>query len=370
LTLDFSTFDFGNGFDFSSFLDGGSTITNQRGAALFDTAKTRCNTIISDCRKKGVDGSLITASYDLDIDKQCVAYERSLIDSNDQMKSTIRNATTVLQQARLMVAQNKNKYDLKGCVSALDTCMQDDFVCGDGYKGCLDSSGASISDGEVVIGSSPSISSLQDDDALETLLKDKIGSIDKDGKAIGMCASVLNQCQTYTFKNNVYNADNKVVDEYVKRTIINIKAKQYEVLASYGETCRMDIISCFTRNGATSSGTVSPLTTAINACSSYLNTCSSTLGVNGFEGDVALYVCPTGTTCDDSSTLQKGLGNYGGWKCGCICPANSTYNAAKTTAAVGTTTTQGVPFKYCECNNNGVVAIGGTCPTSPTSPTS
>ena len=51
-----------------------------------------------------------------------------------------------------MVAQQKNAYDLRGCVNALDSCMQDDFVCGNDYENCLDPSGKYIVDGELWLG--------------------------------------------------------------------------------------------------------------------------------------------------------------------------------------------------------------------------
>ena len=93
---------------------------------------------------------------DLEIDKQCIAYERKLTDSNDEMARTVRNAKSVLQRARLMVAQNKNIYkDLRSCVNALDTCMQDDFVCGTDYENCIDPTGKYIVNGEIVVGSLP-----------------------------------------------------------------------------------------------------------------------------------------------------------------------------------------------------------------------
>ena len=108
-----------------------SSISNQRGETLYKTAAGRCKAaVLTDCAAQGVDISVITNSYDLEIDKQCIAYERSLTDTNEEMAQTVRNAKGVLQRARLMVAQEKNAYDLRGCVNAWDSWMQDDYVCG------------------------------------------------------------------------------------------------------------------------------------------------------------------------------------------------------------------------------------------------
>ena len=80
-------------------------------------------------------------------------YERNLTDSNEEMSQTVRNAKSVLQRARLMVAQQKNAYDLRGCVNALDSCMQDDFVCGSDYENCIDPTGKYVVNGAIVVGS-------------------------------------------------------------------------------------------------------------------------------------------------------------------------------------------------------------------------
>ncbi|MBP5795183.1 MAG: hypothetical protein J6W41_04170, partial [Alphaproteobacteria bacterium] len=129
-------FDMGDfGFDLNSFMNTTSSntnsISNQRGENLYKTATARCKaSVLNSCTAQGVDAAVVTNSYDLEIDKSCLAYERALTESNQQMTQTVANAKEVLKKARLMVAQNKNSYDLRGCVSALESCMQDDYVCG------------------------------------------------------------------------------------------------------------------------------------------------------------------------------------------------------------------------------------------------
>jgi len=158
--------DFTSGFDLSSFLGnwavtGGSanTVSNQRGETLYKTASQRCKTsVLNSCTAQGIDANLITNSYDLEIDKQCIIYERNLNEANSEMKSNVANASTILQQARLLLMQNKNSYDLRSCVSAIDACMQDEYVCGSDYELCLDPSGKYLSGGEIVKGGTPGVS--------------------------------------------------------------------------------------------------------------------------------------------------------------------------------------------------------------------
>ena len=325
------------GFDLSGLFGTASTntssISNQRGETLYKTGSSRCKaSVLNTCAAQGVDISVITNSYDLEIDKQCIAYERSLSDANDQMTATVRNAKTVLQKARLMVSQQRNQYDLRGCVSALDSCMQDDYVCGADYENCLDPTGKYIVNGAVVVGSLPGRALTGDGNAADNpgmfktslyktwcadsscssfawdydgsqdgnlsqyinntlsssypdktdtnmskFLQYKIGYNDsKDGKNYGMCMSVLNKCQNYTYDNKrKYKPDNQVISEYLYRTMIQIKAAQDEVLSNYAESCITDVTSCLNSNGYDSATNKN---IPVNACKSLIVTCMS---VNG-----------------------------------------------------------------------------------------
>ena len=165
LTLDMNgllTADFSAGFDLNSFLNmnnNSSSVSNQRGEQLYKTAANRCKTaVLNSCTTQGIDANIITNAYDLEIDKQCVLYERSLNDANAEMKQNVTNATTILQQARLLLAQNKNSYDLRGCIAAVDSCMQDEYICGTDYELCLDPTGKYLANGEIVKGGTPGVS--------------------------------------------------------------------------------------------------------------------------------------------------------------------------------------------------------------------
>ena len=324
------------GFDLSSLLGSMSgnnnSISNQRGDQLYDTASARCKAaVLNSCAAQGVDTTIITNSYDLEIDKACIQYERALTESNEQMSATVRNAKSVLQRARLMVAQQKNQYDLRGCVNALDTCMQDDFVCGDNYENCLDPTGKYIVNGEVVVGSTPgapgdidaaiyetwnygadgannawgsletggadgSTSNTLSDYINQTVtdtsakssstnmsefLQNKIGyHDDSDGKNYGMCMSVLNMCQDVTYKgsgqNAEYNPTNNVIKEFLNRTLVQIKSAQDTILADYAEECITDVASCLAQNNYNVEATSETGNNiAIRACKPIITTCMS-----------------------------------------------------------------------------------------------
>ena len=332
--LDFSVDS--TGFDLASLFGGTSTntasISNQRGEQLYKTAASRCKkAVLESCQDQGVDISIISNAYDLEIDKQCVAYERQLTDTNEEMTQTVRNAKGVLQRARLLVAQNKNTYDLRGCVNALDSCMQDDFVCGTDYENCLDPTGKYIVNGEIVVGSMPGYAISKSDTSVTSTSQPysdktlfgtwyysndkyawgdtsedgdlsgyigayvKTAAVDKtsdkmaeylqykigynDGtKNHGMCMSVLNKCQDITYDKGKYNPANNVVREYLQRTLVQIKAAQDEILADYASNCISDVSSCLSANNYDSNPGSTKSSIAINACRSTIITCMS---VNG-----------------------------------------------------------------------------------------
>ena len=319
------------GFDLSSLFGGTqantNSISNQRGEQLYKTATARCKAaVLTDCSAQGVDVSIISNAYDLEIDKQCLIYERNLTDSNEEMSQTVRNAKSVLQRARLMVAQQKNAYDLRGCVNALDSCMQDDFVCGTDYENCIDPTGKYVVNGAIVVGSAPgqavesagSLSSLDapkysedglyktwnyesdsknawstgtlmeyidstvtstypttTSDTLSNFLQHKIGYNDG-SKNYGMCISVLNKCQDITYENGDYNQENPVIKEYMQRTLVQIKNMQDTILTEYAENCLADVQSCLSQNNYKETNTNNNV--AINACRQQIITCMS---VNG-----------------------------------------------------------------------------------------
>lgn len=331
-TIDSTGFDLSTLFGLSNQND---SISNQRGEQLYKTATARCKAaVLNSCAAQGVDTSIITNSYDLEIDKACIAYERSLTDSNEQMSSTVRNAKAVLQRARLLVAQQKNTYDLRGCVNALDTCMQDDFVCGDDYENCLDPTGKYIVNGDVVVGSKPGAPGYDDapiydtwdytDDSasknawgmgaegdlsgyiaatvkesapvatsvnMSEFLQNKIGYHDDDtGRDFGMCMSVLNRCQDVTYtgtgQNKKYNPTNNVIKEFLNRTLVQIKSSQDTILADYAENCILDVASCLAQNNydedENTSGTLSSGNKlAIKACNPIITSCMSVNDVDG-----------------------------------------------------------------------------------------
>jgi hypothetical protein len=226
------------GFDLSSFLGGltgnNNNVSNQRGEDLFKTATNRCKaSVLRACTAQGVDASIITNAYDLEIDKECIAYEKSLNESNDQMAATVRNAQSVLQKARLLVAQSKNEYDMRGCINALDSCMQDEFVCGSDYENCLDPTGRYIVDGEVVVGSQPGHAlDPNSNGVLGQVMTSNVCKVNlyrtwdynPDGGTSATCQDYTNNNMTH--QNNAWGAGSAdSLADYIEKTVTDSAAK-------------------------------------------------------------------------------------------------------------------------------------------------
>ena len=271
--LDFSS-DSSDMFSLEMF-NSNNDISSKRGKALYNEAKKRCKAVISRCKDAGGTEDQISGNYDLAIDKDCIAYEQGLNKLNETLKNNVRSANLMLQKARLAVLQNKNQYDIKGCVGALETCMLDDMVCGENYVKCLDPTKKFIDEnGNVVLGQNiAKISefmseynnakideefiknsngntgcSTNDGACVVNYLMQKIGmgATFKDG---GLCRSVLDRCQDYTYSSNgktsTYMPYNDVVINYIQRAMVNIKASQSQIISDYASTCMADVRDCY-----------------------------------------------------------------------------------------------------------------------------
>lgn len=383
--FDFSNFDFSldSGLDLSSLFGTTSAISNQRGAELYKTASARCKTAVLDsCKKQGVDTTIVSNGYDLEIDKQCIVYEKALDDSNTQMKRTVLNAKSVLQKARLAVARNKNTYDMRGCISALDTCMQSDYVCGTDYDKCLDPTSKYIVDGEIVSNSTSDdiLAGINDswgdtganaweDIGLPTFisnnlgnfdtgnivgfLETKIGNIDDDGLESGMCANVLKKCQNYTFTgtNNTYEPTNDVVREFMYQALTQIKNRQDLLVEEYVSTCKADVQSCLVSNGAIIGDTglnVGYVSNSIyNACKIIASTCAGAASSTGTAAEliheIACYTADNGTP--GISTAWSISGEI------CTCPVGTTWSGATKTCNCPSTATWDYDLGECVCTD-------------------
>ena len=397
------------------FLNGESdSISSKRGTALYNAAKKRCKTILNNCVDVGATSNQITGNYDLAIDKDCIAYEQGLKKMNETLQSNVRSAGLMLQKARLAVLQNKNQYDAKGCIAALDSCMTDEMVCGSDYTKCLDPTKKYIDEnGKVVLGqditnitdfmenfnnglidsnklSSASSVTINENDCKTNndgsciikylLTKIGTGATVKDG---GLCRAVLDKCQQYTYNGSgeKYNPYNDVVVNYIQRAMVNIKSAQQQIISDYASSCMTDVASCYNQqvtqvNSWSSVASVSSIKGVMTgACRNVALTCAYAVFANmctDGESNAINWVlqdnvsgttpqCPTGTVpCDTTHPKQCIEGISEIFYQSLLCPENSVYDTACTGDTGTNRTIGGCVNTQCRCGD-GYTSWNGTC---------
>ena len=254
-----------------------SSFSNLRGTELYNAAKKRCQNVLNNCKARGANISNVTGRYEMEIDKDCVAYEKGLEKMNQTVKTNVRSATQMLQQARLAVLHDNNSYDAAACIGALEKCMIDDMVCGADYSKCLDPTKRYIDEnGSVVLGQNVAtirkmmtnynnalidagfisnawgVSGFQgcevqnnDGRCIVKYLLTKIGMGDTNS---GLCRPVLDKCRRYTYDSrDKYDNKNQVVVGYIQRAMVNIRAAQEQIISDYASNCMIDISMCYSK---------------------------------------------------------------------------------------------------------------------------
>ena len=387
-----------------------SSMANLRGSELYKAAKKRCNTVLTQCKEAGATSNQITGNYDLAIDKDCIAYEQGLTKMNETLVSNVRSANRMLQKARLAVLQNKNQYDAKGCIAALDTCMKDDMVCGENYFKCIDPTKQYIDEnGQVVLGQNISnilkfmknynnaaitqefLTDAYDMTISETECKtettDDDNSMGNNGACIvkylltkigtksrvadeGLCRAVLDKCQRYTYDTSEnYKPYNDVVINYIQRAMTNIRAAQQNIIYEYASTCMQDVAECYNQqltqvNSWTASASPESVMAVMRgACRNVALTCAYAVFYDPEKTPTSdSDLCNDASDCieDISSLFYQSL----------VCPSNSTYmdsvpdadkvETADNTKVLLTGNNQQYINNTCRCNE-GYVAFSNQC---------
>lgn len=406
LNLDFS--DTSDLFNLDFLNNNSSSMSNLRGTDLYNAAKKRCNSILSQCKEAGATQQQLTANYDLAIDKDCIAYEQGLTKMNETLVSNVRSANLMLQKARLAVLQNKNQYDAKGCIAALDTCMTDEMVCGENYEKCLDPTKRYIDEnGKVVIGqdityirdfmesydnsvinteflrNAAATGKVVGIDACKQNISGQSGMngapngdgwcavkylLQKIGTGVrvteGLCRPVLDKCQRYTYdSNNNYQPYNDIVLNYIQRAMVNIKSGQEKVIADYASNCMVDVATCYNQqvtqvNAWTSSASVGSIRNVMRgACRNVVLTCGYAIfddcenACEYFQDSdrktQCMESCPKGDAPNEGDIIDAVSDMFYN---SMLCPDNSTYSTTSKSSATDEAKKRYVN-DLCKCND-------------------
>ena len=388
IDLDFSSSELNDLFTLD-FLNSNGGFSNLRGTNLYNAAKKRCNTIVTQCKEVGATAQQITGNYDLAIDKDCIAYEQGLTKMNETLVANVRSATRMLQKARLAVLQNQNTYDARECISALETCMTDDMVCGENYTKCLDPTKKYIDEnGNVVLGknvnyiqqfmtnyNNANVNQTYLSSAYGTGISDSGCANAGDGKCIvkylltkigtmpkatdeGLCRPVLDKCRAYTYDTRGnYNAYNDIVVNYIQRAMVNIRSAQYKIVSDYASTCLTDIATCYNNQVSqlTSWSATAAASSVYNIMRGACRNVALTCGYAVFAADRTSSGCPDG----DDATCLENISEI--FYQSLLCPDNSIYELRTSGQTIDDNNTDGGWVnKLCRCQD-GFVTFNGSC---------
>ena len=392
LDLDFSS-DSSDLFSLDLFNTSGSDISSKRGTALYNEAKKRCKTVLNNCKDAGGNESQISGNYDLAISKDCIAYEQGLEKLNQKLVNNVRSANLMLQKARLAVLQDKNEYDAKECIGALEKCMLDDMVCGEDYVKCLDPTKVYIDEnGNVVLGrnitaitdimqgynnaainadfikyskscSGVNLTSLsKDGSCIVNYLMQKIGTGQsiKDG---GLCRPVLDKCQYYTYeksgKKSTYLPYNDIVVSYIQRAMVNIKAAQSKIISDYASTCMSEVEKCYNQqttqitSWSTSASVDNIYRVMTGACYNVALTCG--YAVFAYDKEMGETLESESDEQDRKNALIRGISEM--FYQSLLCPDNSEFNKE---SVEGASDVEGYVNPRCKCKT-GYSVYGSSC---------
>ena len=367
-------------------------ISAKRGKDLYKEATKRCKTVLKRCQDAGATETQITGNYDLAITKDCAEYEQGLNKLNQTLLSNVRSANLMLQKGRLTVLQNKNQFDVRGCIGALENCMLDDMVCGDNYIKCLDPTKNYIDEnGEVVLGRNITaivdiMTNYNNASINEEFIKSSVNNIsceNKDGACIvnyllnkigtgqtakdgGLCRAVLDKCQDYTYKTNgktsTYMPYNEVVVNYIQRALVNIKAAQTQIISDYASTCMADISDCYNQQMtqisslSTTANVNSVYSVMTGACYNVALTCG--YAVFAYDPDVATQVAAGRTDAEQKMILIQAISDL--FYQSLLCPTNSTFISTGAQTISPNRTINGYVNTRCKCDE-GYTVWGGAC---------
>lgn len=358
------------------------SFAGQRGEQLFNSARRRCEHIITSCRASGADITQVVARYEMEVDRDCIEFERGLNRMNETLRSNVRAANQMLQRARLAVLQNHNQFDIRGCVGALESCMLDGMVCGRDYVKCMDPTKRFIDDsGRIVLGqdiahirgmisgfnaANFSLTNLPqcnindpaaDGGCVIRYLLEKMGT--GESPTSGLCRAVMDRCRSVTHTpDGRFNPQNEVIRGFISRAMINIRSGQEKLIADHAMTCMQDISACYNQqvshlsNWAQGAGTDAVLNIMRGACRNVALTCAYAVFADNRT--------PIGCPRDGVNAVNICINNISElFFQNMLCPPNSTFQSEGTTQANVINRTVWVNT-MCKCNV-GLENIDGTC---------
>ena len=148
LSLDFSA-DLGdiwsnNGSSGFGFDNTSQDLTELEGISLYNAASSQCVELVKDSCENDAVLNMTKSAYNILITQDCNVYEKKIDTQKEAVEKTVREAETILREARLEEYRSHNSADVNACITSVKSALLQDNACGQDYKKCLDYTGRYI----------------------------------------------------------------------------------------------------------------------------------------------------------------------------------------------------------------------------------
>ena len=204
-------------------------LMSKTGDALHARSASLCSAQMSDKCKSSV--SMLKMIYVQKIQSDCAAYENTLKQQELESNQKLQTAKQTLRETALEKYNEKNKYDLGGCVREYSACMQQDETCGDNYSGCVTFAATENMKNSQKTGTVAKQTTIKG-----TSIKLAASTIDELSAKRVFCDSILEQC---------VNVKNQVWDAFLRGAAVTIATAESDAESKLRIGCVSEITQCF-----------------------------------------------------------------------------------------------------------------------------
>lgn len=209
-----------------------SDLTSKTGDKLHAIAASTCTQQVPTQCKSST--PILRMIYVQKIQSDCAAYDNSLRQQQMESNQKLQTARQSLRDAALEEYQKANKYDLGGCVTAFNTCMQKEEVCGDGFLGCVTFAATDNLKND----KSGSVADQTEIEFAHSKIKLAKTTMDELVSKRVFCDSVLEQCVNANVNDAVWTA-------FLKSAAPAIKTAESDAESNLRMNCVKEVSECF-----------------------------------------------------------------------------------------------------------------------------
>ncbi|MGI5846220.1 MAG: hypothetical protein ACOX7D_03510 [Alphaproteobacteria bacterium] len=285
------------------FIDSGQEIAAYNGKNLYTAIYNKCREAVRDSCTDATLQRSVTA-YLMAIEQDCNTVQKQLDEAKKSMTASVREASAMLDLARVKNRQERNSLDATACLNAVEKAVLSEEVCGANYHKCLDNGKyIDIKTGKPLEGVVEfyKLQELLSFSANISLADQKLAKNPNNRSFVNMFETKVKQFAKPELDKCQEIAD-KVWSDYLDKAMLAIYYAQREKVDEIKTGC-MDFVSACYMNGSNSitsamsniiNGTTSltPGTIELldDTCSKYVAACDNMFGDADGNGIIAQYI--------------------------------------------------------------------------------